>query len=231
MKYLIIIFKTIINIKNNRKNLKDVKKNIITYIIACILLYGFSAFIGIICRFAKPIIYLYPTKKEKVKVKVKYPEKLICTYPKYEDNWEVVANPNGELEDCKTGRKLYALYWEGKRDDKPRIDKGFCIRGEDSIKFLEEKLAQLGLNERESEEFIVYWLPKLEKNKYNLIKFELTEDINKHMSLDITPIPDTLIRINMVFKKSSKSIEIEPQEIITPERNGFTVVEWGGTEI
>ena len=41
----------------------------------------------------------------------------------------------------------------------------------------EEKLAILGLNEREAEEFIIYWLPKLESNKYNYIRFATEEEI------------------------------------------------------
>ena len=113
----------------------------------------------------KPIIYLYPEKEENVKIKLGKKEKLTCTYPKYEDEWEVIAKPNGDLTDIKTGRSLYALYWEGINSEKCDFKEGFCVKGEDSISFLEEKLAMLGLNEREANEFIVYWLPKLEVNK------------------------------------------------------------------
>ena len=44
---------------------------------------------------------------------------------------------------------------------------GFVVEGKDTIKFLEEKLKQLGLTDKEADEFIIYWLPKLENNKYN----------------------------------------------------------------
>ena len=63
---------------------------------------------------SKPIIYLYPTKTTEVEVKLGNPEKLSCTYPKYEDGWKVIANPKGDLTDVETGRSLYSLYWEGK---------------------------------------------------------------------------------------------------------------------
>ena len=223
---VILLIKVIINIKK--------KKKFGLPLFFCVVSFAIPTIISIIKGFAiaaKPIIYLYPEKKEKVKVKFQYPEKLICTYPKYKEQWEVMAEPSGDLVDCETGRKLYALYWEGNRNSKPKIEQGFCVKGEDSINFLEEKLALLGLNEREAEEFIVYWLPKVEKNPYNLIKFELTEDVNINMPLEINPKPDTLIRVIMVFKKVQKFVEIEPQKIITPERKGFTVVEWGGTRI
>ena len=35
----------------------------------------------------------------------------------------------------------------------------------------------------------------------------------------------------MTYKKINKPIKIKEQKIKTPNRKGFTVVEWGGTEI
>ena len=161
-----------------------------------------------------------------------YPDKLECVYPQYDNSWEVIAKPNGDLSDLKTNRNLYALYWEGKNDIKSlKMSEGFCVKGEEVAEFLEDKLALLGLTEREAEEFIVYWLPKLEKNKYNLIRFETMEEIDENMPLQINPKPDTMIRVMMEFKNSNKFVALPEQQLITPERKGFVVVEWGGTEI
>lgn len=179
----------------------------------------------------KPIIYLYPKQETEVTVKVGNPQNLTHTYPKYKNEWKVLAKPNGDLKDIKTGRNLYALYWEGINTVEPNMTEGFIVKGEDTIKFLEEKLEVLGLNEREAEEFIVYWLPKLESNKYNFIRFQTEEEINNNMPLEITPKPDTIIRIVMEFKELEEPIQIKEQKLITPQRTGFTVVEWGGTEI
>ena len=41
----------------------------------------------------------------------------------------------------------------------------------------------------------------------------------------------TLIRVFMAWKASSAFTEPEEQELTAPERTGFTVVEWGGTEV
>ena len=101
----------------------------------------------------------------------------------------------------------------------------------DTIKFLEEKLAILGLSEREAEEFIIYWLPKLESNKYNYIRFATQDEINENMPIEINPNPDTIIRVLMTFKKLDNPINIQEQQLKTPNRTGYTVVEWGGTEI
>ena len=40
-----------------------------------------------------------------------------------------------------------------------------------------------------------------------------------------------MLRGFMVFKALDKPIEIEEPEIVTFERRGFCVVEWGGSEI
>ena len=131
----------------------------------------------------------------------------------------------------KTGRSLYGLYWEGINTVKCPMDEGFVVKDEETIQFLEEKLTTLGLTEREANEFIIYWLPKLEKNKYNFIRFETLEEINENMPLEITPEPDSIIRVMMEYKPLNKAIEVKEQELTTPTREGFTVVEWGGTEI
>lgn len=180
----------------------------------------------------KPVIYLYPEEETEVNVKLGNEENITCSYPKYKTGgWNVIAKPNGDLIDLDTGRKLYSLYWEGINTLNSRIDEGFVVKGEDTSKFLEEKLEILGLNYKEIEEFIIYWLPKLESNKYNYIRFQDEEEINQNMPLEITPMPDTVIRVVMEWKGLDKYIEIPEQELITPKRNGFTVVEWGGTEI
>ena len=181
--------------------------------------------------FAKPIIYLYPTKTTDVTVKLGHPELLSTSYPKYNDGWTVRAEPSGKLIDKKTGRELYSLYWEGNNSNAKVEKDGFVVKGQDTTKFLEQKLSQLGLSQREAEEFIIYWLPKMEKNKYNYIRFQTSEQINDYMPLNISPKPDTVIRVFMAFKPLERKININEQKLPTVERKGFTVVEWGGTEL
>lgn len=183
-------------------------------------------------RLDKPIIYLYPNEETKVSVNLEYSNKITCSYPKYVDGWNVLAKPNGDLVDLKSNRNLYALYYESENVSNFKVQQdGFIVKGEDTAQFLEEKLAILGLTERESEEFIVYWLPKLEKNKYNYIRFATMDEINKNMPLEINPSPDSVIRVLMTFKKLENPIDVKEQKLQTPNRTGFVAVEWGGTEI
>lgn len=177
----------------------------------------------------KPLIYLYPAEDMRISVKLGNPSKLTSTYPAYEGGWNVLAKKDGTL--INNGRSYYGLYWEGANYTAKQSDEGFVVAGKDSAKFLEEKLAQLGLTEREANEMIIYWLPQLEKNAYNYIRFDLNDVMDKYMPLNVSPKPDTTIRVMMVFRPLEKSIAVREQKLSAPERKGFVVVEWGGSEI
>ncbi len=181
----------------------------------------------------KPIIYLYPIESTIVTVRLGNPQNLTHTYPKYVDNkWQMMAQPNGMLTDTVTNRTYYALYWEGKNTVQANMKEGFVVKGNDIIAFLEEKLSQLGLNEREANEFIIYWLPRLENVPYNFIRFQTRAEQDKNMPLSVQPQPDTVIRVLMEFKNLNHPISVVEQILPQmPIRNSFTVVEWGGTQI
>jgi len=94
--------------------------------------------------------------------------------------------------------------------------------------FLDEKLIELGLIKKEADEFIEFWLPKMQEKNFYFITFMPKESFDKLAPLNIIPRPDTVIRVFMDFEGLDEEIEFTEQEIATPERNGFTVVEWGG---
>lgn len=175
----------------------------------------------------KPVLYLYPTENTSIKVKFEHPEYLTTTYPKYNDGWSVNVDTNGNLYD-ENGKYYYALYWEEDYDNKPSFKEGFYVEKDDAIEFLEEKLSIIGLNDRERNEFIMYWLPILESNKKSLVYFELTESKEKYNKLIINPKLDSLLRITMHVKKVNRKINVKEQELPTFNRVGFVAVEWGG---
>ena len=177
----------------------------------------------------KPVIYLYPEEEMEVSVKLDYNGELMFTYPKYNDGWTVTARPDGTLID-KDGNEYSYLFWDGVCDVEYDLSKGYVIKGEDTATFLRDTLAKMGLTPREYNEFIVYWLPQMESNPYNLITFQ-TDAYTDNAVLDIDPTPDSMLRVFMVFKALDKPLEIEEPEIVPFERRGFCVVEWGGSEI
>ena len=213
------------------------KKRIIGISLLIILIPAFIIFIIIISSFSgceshakKPVIYLYPTEKTDISVDLKLDGKITCTYPEINKGWNVTAYPDGKVINKSDGKEYSYLYWEGESNTKYDMSKGFVVKGEDTAKFLQEKLSYMGLTPREYNEFIVYWLPQMQNNKYNLITFQ-GKAYTDSAKLEISPKPDSMLRVFMAYKPLSKPIDIEEQKLQTFERKGFTVVEWGGCEI
>ena len=180
--------------------------------------------------YAKPVIYLYPEEQINVSVQVNFPlgGEFTCTYPEYGDGWNVTAMPDGTLYDAN-GDEYYCLYWEGVSRDVMSDAAGFCVAGKDTAAFLREKLMYIGLTAREANEFIIYWLPKMQDNPYNVITLH-TEDYARSVPLDVSPTPDTQIRVFMTYYASDTPVDIPEQTLPHYERTGFTLVEWGGSE-
>ena len=177
----------------------------------------------------KPVIYLYPTEETEVRVTLDYDGVLTAAYPAYEGGWCVTARPDGTLTDA-SGREYYCLFWEGVSDAVYDFSRGFCVAGCDTAAFLEDALRQLGLTDKEANEFIIYWLPRMEGNAWNLIAFQ-SDAYTDSARLTIDPAPDTLLRVFMAWKPLDKAVDIAPQTLTAPERRGFTAVEWGGAQV
>jgi len=177
---------------------------------------------------AKPVIYLYPEEKSQISVSLDFNGRLSCTYPEYGSGWTVTADPDGTLINQADGKEYSYLYWEGVSSTAYDMSRGFVVKGEDTAAFLQEKLAAIGLTPKEYNEFIVYWLPQMQDNTYNLITFQ-DEEYTDSAVLTIVPEPDSILRVFMVYTPLEQYMEIEPQILPEFHREGFTAVEWGGS--
>ena len=177
----------------------------------------------------KPVIYLYPETETRVTVKLDLSGELTCTYPAYDGGWTVTAAPDGTLTD-EHGRTYNYLYWEGEVANEFDFSKGFCVAGSDTAAFLEDALDRLGLTRREANEFLVYWLPRMHDNPYNLIAFQ-QEAYTESAKLTVSPRPDSVLRVFMAWKPLARPVDVPAQILPGFERRGFTLVEWGGAEV
>jgi hypothetical protein len=195
------------------------------------------AIIGILASIVfpvlKPVIYLYPEQTQETTVRLDYAGKLIADYPEIDESiggWKVTAHPDGRLVDTRDGKEYSYLFWEGDGLDGWDLSTGFVVKGADTKAFLQKILPQLGLTPREYNEFIVFWFPLMQNNRFNLVHFA-GADYTDRAKLTVTPTPDTVIRVFMVWKPLRREISVPPQTFAPVERKGFTVVEWGGTQV
>ena len=178
----------------------------------------------------KPVIYLYPKETSKISVSIKLNNaKFTSTYPKISNwNWTVLSTSKSKITNLADNKKYSYLFWEAEKEwwFELDIEKSHCIANKEICSYLEKSLKTLGLNTKESNDFMVYWLPILEKNPFSVIEWKTTEytDMAK---LDIVPKPDTIIRVFMVFKKSDKDIKTWNPKILKNKRKWFSVIEWG----
>jgi hypothetical protein len=184
------------------------------------------------CHVSEPVLYLYPEKETEVNVKLAFPGEFTVDVPDYgKDGWNVVASPTGRLKNKGDGKDYDYLYWEADIDDLEfDMTKGFVIEGERTKEFLIEKLGEMGLIEKEIDDFIKYWEPLMRNNPYNLIHFSEQEYENM-VNISVTPSPDSVLRVFMAYKPLKEKIEVVPQILTKMERKGFVVVEWGGTKL
>ena len=183
----------------------------------------------------KPAIYLYPEKETSITIKHQFLGKILTTYPAYNTGWEIIANPKGILYNKADQRNYSYLFWDGiYQFSASHYDykDGFSIEKKDYATFLQEKLKYVGLNDTEINDFVVYWLPQLNHYEKVFVHFRINDNIDQTSFLEINPEPDTLIRIFMEFKESTKNDKILPIQILPKfERKKFVVVEWGGSQI
>jgi hypothetical protein len=183
----------------------------------------------------KPVIYLYPEKPTNVHVQLETKGELTFTYPAITGTeWNLTANPDGTIE--SNGKTYNYLFWEGQTQAstlKTNYTEGFIVTSDTLVEFLENSLATAGFNTKEAADFITYWAPRMVNNEKNYVHFMFTQEYDKIATLNIAPKPDNVLRLYMVWSPVTENnmIEVTPQQIPVFNRKGFTVVEWGGSEI
>jgi prepilin-type N-terminal cleavage/methylation domain-containing protein len=180
----------------------------------------------------KPVIYLYPTTKTDVSVTID-PLHIDASVPQYGDGWHVTAYPDGTLINDSDGAKYPYLYWEGE-SNQPIVDRatGFVVATADLGAFLKTSLAAQGLQGKEITDFIAYWQPLMaaaaKGDPYIYVYYMPQPVYDTLVPMTITPAPQTLIRVYLLYKPLAAPISVTPEVLSAPKRVGFTAVEWGG---
>jgi hypothetical protein len=183
----------------------------------------------------KPVIYLYPTKKERVRVDLSVDGTFTARYPAMNraSGWEVLAEPEGMLVDAKTERRYPYLFWEAVKSAPFEIDpaRSYLVSREQAADFLDRVAAAHALNDRERTDFASYWLATLEQNGLSMVQLLDADTYGAYAGMSIEPRPDTVIRLFMLITRATGEEHAGNPSLPQLTRRGFTVVEWGGTNL
>ena len=182
----------------------------------------------------KPVVYLYSNETIDFKVQLEPIGELLFTYPYYENKWQgIVQNQKLIVND----KEYEYLFWESEQSGlASSVDwqDADVVSSKDMIPYLENQLSGIGLNSRERNDFITYWAPRMLRYSNVEVVFLINESCVEAIgNLNVSPTPDNMLRVFMVFRSSKPAAKSDKVSIPvnTFNRDGFSVVEWGGAEI
>ncbi len=177
----------------------------------------------------KPVIYLYPEREMDIDVYVSPEGGFSYTDPVYDDGWRVTAHENGRLTNRDDGKVYPYLFWEGRGGMYAEPENYWVVAQEDVHGFLIGTLEEMGLNGREIFDFLEFWEPRMQDAAYYKIGFHGNAVMDRLAPLEMSVESDSELRILMDYTELDAPIKAQPPKWIPSfERDGFTVVEWGG---
>jgi hypothetical protein len=173
---------------------------------------------------AKPNIYVYPVEAGEVTVKLAFPNGGLVTVsdPPYGDGWTVTVTPEGLMD----GEHTF-LFYEGRSGGEVQRERGWVVPREGLEGFFRENLAATGFYENEIEDFVEFWVPRLDDHPYFALYPQYDPIYDGLVALEVEPEPWTVIRLAYVVEGLEEELELMPEAIPAYEIGGFTVHEWG----
>ena len=175
----------------------------------------------------KPNIYLYPKIATKMDVFLCFPQGGCITEsdPEYPCEWNNIrVKPSGKINN-----EYDYLFYEAALPDKWQYDEGWSVMINDLETFFRKNLTEYGFIENEINDFINYWIPKLQDHPYYNIYPQYTDKVNELVTLHISKEPKSVMRMFYVIKPTMNMKPTEMPEPVIPEFDaaGFVAREWG----
>ncbi len=176
----------------------------------------------------KPAIYIYPEEDSQFQVNLilKNGTRITESIPKYNEGWDVFIEKSGRIDS-----KYDYLFYEASIKMIPEFSSGWCIAQKNLKNELNDLLLNFGLNKQETNEFLDYWLNRLQDYKYYKIFPVVNQQLDEFVELDIAPQPQTIFRIWFFFQGCDKFEALPYPQIKNFKREGTTVIEWGGSAV
>ncbi|MBI4437861.1 hypothetical protein HY631_02825 [Candidatus Uhrbacteria bacterium] len=177
----------------------------------------------------KPVVYLYPEQETDLEVFVHPRGGFSSTEPEYGDGWDVTAYPDGHLVNRADGIGYPYLFWEGRGGLYAPPSSYWVMARSDVESFLRATLTKMNLSGNETDDFIEFWLPRMQEASYYKIGFHDTRVMDALAPLSFSVAPDHVFRILMDYSElQTPEPSKPPARLPRANREGFDVLEWGG---
>ena len=177
----------------------------------------------------KPVIYLYPEQVTDMTVWVNPKGGFSYTEPLYKNGWRITASPDGKIVNQDDGLEYPYLFWEGRGGMYSAPEHYWVVKQTEVETFLTQILDEMEFFENERNDFLEFWLPRMQEAPYYKIGFHGTEVMNQLAPLQLSVKPDHIFRILMDYSPLEHWLPSDPPTTLPhANREGFDVMEWGG---
>ncbi|MCX7021700.1 MAG: hypothetical protein NTW26_05405 [bacterium] len=173
---------------------------------------------------AKPNIYIYPVEETEVRVRLDFPAggMLTVSDPPYGEGWTVTVTHEGTID----GEHTF-LFYEARSGGKVQREEGWVVARGDLGTFFRENLTATGFYENEIEDFVEFWVPRLDDRPFFALYPQYDPIYDGMVGLEVEPEPWTVIRLAYAVEGLDEVFDLMPATIPAREIGGFTVHEWG----
>ncbi|MBN2806672.1 MAG: PKD domain-containing protein [Prolixibacteraceae bacterium] len=172
----------------------------------------------------KPNVYLYPTEPLQLQVEVNFPKggQITASVPEYGSGWDVYVQPDGLID-----YRYDYLFYESTQISHFQHTHGWCVAKADLETFFRSNMALYQFNENEINDFVKYWVPRLNFSEYYKIYPQTNVLIDEAIELKFSVQPDNIIRLFYGIYPSDSHENLPPPSIPHFKREGFVLTEWG----
>ncbi len=177
----------------------------------------------------KPVIYFHTNEERTFDLSVKPVGSFTFVYPEMNESWKGIAKTNGEI--AIEGTNYPYLFWESNQQYAFHSEgNGYKVEKSAVVSFLQKKLTELGLNQREQTDFITYWGPQLAENETSFVQFTVDYNCDKFAEMTCSPAPDFTRRVYIQISQWDSQFEnyLEDVSFSPIPKSEWYILEWGG---
>jgi hypothetical protein len=173
----------------------------------------------------KPNIYIYPNEQSDLSVKLSFPKGgwVVASEPEYGTGWNFNVDTAGLINNTYS-----FLFYESTQPDVWQINFGWILQTDSLELFFRQNMAEYGFKGSEIDDFIEYWIPRLDDYLFYLIYPQTKSIIDDVIQLDFSKQPENILRLFYVIKGQNQlQDKLTVPTIESFKREGYFVTEWG----